>query len=36
MVHGLLQGEESFGGLNDEVVDGALVVFNPLMQRISK
>ena len=30
MVHGLIHGEEPFGGQNDELFDSAAVVFNGL------
>jgi hypothetical protein len=36
LVHGLMHGEQSFGGLNDEFFDGTLVVSNRLMQIFRK
>ena len=35
-VHGVMDSEQSFGGLNDEFFGGALVVSNRLMQIFSK
>jgi len=36
LVHGPIHGEQSFGSLNDESFNGALVVPNRLMQIFSK
>jgi hypothetical protein len=36
LIHGLMNGEQSFGGLNDNFLGGALVVSNRLMQVFSK
>jgi hypothetical protein len=36
LVHGPIHSKQSFGGLNDELFDGALVVSNCLMQIFNK